>query len=459
MLTRCALVALSILPQQGSQVECNNQARHKSTCAGNTSTGTANCASFSFTISIAGQSFTFSSPSACDTGRREQDKDCYECGPPSDGNHCKARGFLANVKIYSIGGGNPCPTFPDPLPTTLEAAGAAVQCMPLPLISDEDNWCATVRTCVCIDPPRIVADEGTLVLGKGRGARDYWRGTAFDLDWEGPPARTELEERLLALPRTPIEDLPGELQGALIEAAPLEGAEVSGTLDLVYFRNGEPWINNRFEFSAFICGNGIHVREREFVPDEDGVFRPRVESVLHDGRTLLVDSADSPGHAYLPGYYDLPGVLRARLAPYGCLRNWFLDPFGVQRLPGTTYESVGGPSGESSVVEQYPGIQGPGADGSTVYELGGRRTFPRFKICERRNASGATTLRRTFADYSEVMDGLVRPRRMTETIYDSEGKIELSRTLTLRHAGALSVSRARQRGWLTPQAADWYVYQ
>jgi hypothetical protein len=240
---------------------------------------------------------------------------------------------------------------------------------------------------------------------------------------------------------------------------PLEGAEVSGTLDLVYFRNGEPWINNRFEFSAFISENGIHVREREFVPDEDGEFAPRVENVLHDGRTLLVESAGSPGHAYLPGYYDLPGVLRARLGPYGLLQTWFTDPFGLQRLVGTTYESVGGASGESFVVERYPGIQGPGADGSTVYGLGGREAYPRFESCERRNAHGATTLRRTYSDYSEVGDGAVRPRRIIETIYDSVGKIELSRTLLLRSANAVSLPRARQQGWLTPQADDWYVYQ
>lgn len=131
MLT-CLLAALPALGQVTAPVDCNNQTRHKTTCAGNTSTGMANCASFSFTITVAGQSFTFSSPSSCDTGRREQDKDCYDCGPSSSGNHCKARGFKANVKVYSIGGGSPCPTIPDPLPTTLADASAAVQCKPLP---------------------------------------------------------------------------------------------------------------------------------------------------------------------------------------------------------------------------------------------------------------------------------------------------------------------------------------
>lgn len=454
-----AATLLPLLPQQGSQSDCNNQTRHKTTCAGNTSTGTANCASFSFTITIAGHTFTFTSPTSCDTGRREQDKDCYDCGPQSDGNHCKARGFKANVKIYSIGGGNPCPTIPDPLPTTLEAASAAVQCKPLPKISDEDNWCASVRSCK-ESSHDVAAAEDTLILGGGRGARDYWSGPTFDLQWERTAPRGELEEQLLSLPRESVGALPEALRAAFGETATQVGAEVAGTLDVVYFEAGEPWITNRFEFSAYVARHGIHVRERGFVRDEDGEYAPRVESLIHDGRTLLVECAgDTLGHAYLPGYYDLPGVLRARLGPYGLLESWLANPSGLQRLPGTTYESIGGPEATTIVIERYPGIQGPGADGCAVYRLGGSAAVPRFQSVEHRSASGTVRLRRTFAGYSEIDDGVVRPHRVVETIYDAEGRIELSRTLWLLSAQALGIEQARQRGWLTPTAEVWFVYQ
>lgn len=458
MLT-CLLAALPALAQAAAPVDCNNQTRHKTTCAGNTSTGTANCASFSFTLTVAGQSFTFSSPSSCDTGRREQDKDCYDCGPPSNGNHCKARGFKANVKIYSIGGGSPCPTIPDPLPTTLADASAAVQCKPLPKISDEDNWCASIRTRDTGEETPLTAGDDTLVLGDGRGARSRWLGRAFDLDWEHPVPGTELEEWLRALPREPVEALPAALQGALGEAAELEGAEVAGVLDVTYFRGGDPWITNRFDFSAFVGENGIHVREREFVPDEEGEFAARVESVIHDGRTLLVEGSGATGHAYLPGYYDLPAVLRARLGPYGLLESWLENPFGVHRLVGTSYAAFSDARGQPTVVETYPGIQGPGADGSAVYQLGGQVAMPRFESVEYRAGDGGTRLRRLFSAYSEVAEGVFRPGRIVETRYDSDGRLELTRSLHLRFTRAMSLAQARDRGWLAPSAKEWLVYQ
>lgn len=456
------LLAAALVSQKPTQPSglCNDQTRHITTMAGNTSTGTTNCASFSFTLSVAGQSFTFSSPASCDTGRRQQDKDCYDCGPASEGNHCDGKGFLANVKIFSIGGANPCPTLPEPLPTSLADASAAVQCAPLPELSSEDNWCASVKSC---EGQQLTAHDQTeppLIIGDGQGTRSSRAKRTFELDWKSSVPRSDFEAWVRALPRDPLTALPSALQGALAETADLEGAEVVGVLDIVYFENGVPWIINRFDFTALVRKGGLHVRQREFVPDEDGEVSAREESLIYDGRTLLVESSGGwVGQAYLPGYFDLPAVLRARIAPYALLSTWLNDPFGVQRLVGTKYESLADAKGEPIVIESYPEMRGPGTDGSTVYRFGGRSAFPRVASIEYRAGDGTTRILREFSAWSEVSEESFRPSRVVETRLGEKGELQRMTTLQLRSAREWSLAQARDRGWLVPRCEEWFVYQ
>lgn len=449
-----------LMLQTSGPAPCNDQTCRRISDAGLFSTGTANCPTFSFTIEIGGQSLTFSMPASCDTGRREQDKDCFECGNQSRGNQCKPHGFPAKVTIYSIGGGSPCPSIPDPLPTTLAEASLAVSCKPLPELHSEINWCAKDSTCEGsereADPSEGDFPPTVLVVGDGRGTRTWMGENAVDLRWE----RGLRQSPIAAVPRESVDSLPGLLSEALSRVGGLEGIELAATLDVSYFSQGQPGIVNRFDFVAFVGRDGrLQVNRSEWLPDEEGRHLPAGERILHDGTTLLIEyEGSSVGHAYLPGYYDLPGVLRAKLAPFALLERWLEEPFGALRLPGTAYETLLTEDGYQ-VRETYPGIHGLGSDGSTLYSFSRNDPVPRARDVEHRNGAGALRMRRTLDTYGEVAPDLERPFRVCETYYDEQGRIELSRLLNVRVAHSLTLDEARRRGWMVPQAREWLVYR
>jgi len=66
------LMPLPIAAQAGG-TPCNDQDRIPTTNGGTTSTGTANCPTFSITVQVGAPplqtSITFNSPAVCDTGR------------------------------------------------------------------------------------------------------------------------------------------------------------------------------------------------------------------------------------------------------------------------------------------------------------------------------------------------------------------------------------------------------
>lgn len=252
--------------------------------------------------------------------------------------------------------------------------------------------------------------------------------------------------------------LPVGLSEALEQAGSIAGVEVQGTLDIAFFRDGDLRVVNRHEFSAFVEAGRLHVRATGLATDEVGGRLPIVERVLLDGDTLLLEQEGFPvGQAYLPGYFDLPGVLRSKVGPYRLLQCWQKGLFGVVGVAGSEYQ-VARQGSREQIVESYPGVVGPGADGSATFVIGGS-PVRHIQSVEHRYGNGGLRLRRTFEAYEEIAPSVVRPRVVRETLFDLEGRPEISRVLSIHSARQRSPLEAREDGWLTTRCADWWIYQ
>ncbi|MHC5059092.1 MAG: hypothetical protein ACYTKD_30930, partial [Planctomycetota bacterium] len=354
--------------QSGGSTTCNDQARTITTQAGNTSTGTQQCVSFSFTITVGVASVDFSFPDSCDTGRREQTKDCYDCGPTSTGNHCTARGFETTTKIYSIGNGNPCPAIPSSLPTTLAEAQAIVHCAELPLIETENTWCAKVKTCA----GQTVAEyqHGELIQ---RGGYDVLVWLADPSELLPGPVPNPTAEAVASMRSLPLSEVPPALAAVWSACPPLPGvAEFDAELERLFARGGPEGedIKNVHRVTGTVLDRGRFSVEHLMPATREGDPSLVAEDLAYDGASFFWGSHGLPFYqAYGSSSREIEPALRLQSGFMRSFTDFVDDPLGILLLQGSAFTTQIDNDNSSVVVirETYPGVESPFSKGETTY--------------------------------------------------------------------------------------------
>ncbi len=439
---------------------CNNQTRHLTTSGGNYSTGTQNCPTWSFTVSIAGQQISFGAPASCDIGRREQSSDCFDCGPASDGNHCTARGFQVTVKISSIGGGNPCPQFPSSLPSTVEQANAAVQCKPLREQDPTVVWCASVTTCVDGKSESPYPDGAT--LNGPDGAYVVRLGDPDSLLVASPPE--SVASQLRALQTLPASELTDVLREVVLTHAPVSAV-------------GNLWARVVTEYPAAPGGSAVSI-ERNYrgalgvdgafnldvpyrVLDENGKADNVTERVWFDGASLVTGIVGAPFYnVWVADSANLRPVLHTKTAHLAVLRAWVDNPFRILRFPGTSYATeVDTVSGRVTVVESYPQVESPGGAGRTIYTIDTSTGSAHPLRIEVVDDLGRTLRRTNYEDYRALATGVWRPHRIVEEHFEpGVATPSFVTTTSIRSAQVLGDAQI-ESSLARPRSADnwWFV--
>ncbi len=434
---------------------CNNQTRQPTTLGGDFSTGTQNCPTWSFTLTIAGQQISFGTPASCDIGRRFQSSDCFACGPASDGNHCTARGFQVTLEISSIGGGNPCPQFPSSFPSTVEQANAAVQCKPLRELDPTVVWCASVTTCVdgksespYLDGATLNGPDGPYVVRLGDPDR---------LLVASPPE--SVASQLRALQTLPTSELTDVLREVVLNHAP---ASAIGNLWARVVTEypaapGSSAVSIERNYRGALGVDGAFSLELPYrVLDDDGEVNNVTERVWFDGTSLVTGIVGAPFYnVWVADSANLRPVLHTKTAHLAVLRAWVDNPFRILRFPGTSYTTeVDTASGRVTVVESYPQVESPGGAGRTIYKIDTSSGSAHPLRIEVVDDLGRTLRRTNYEDYRALATGVWRPHRIVEERFDS-GAVAPSvvTTTTVRTARVLEQVQV-ESSLARPRSAD-----
>lgn len=453
------------LAAQGGTSTCNDMSRHLTTSAGVTDTGTQACPNFTFTVQIQHPSggpaleVGFQFPTVCAIGRREQDKDCFDCGPAAVGNHCVGQGFTAKVKIYSIGGGNPCPTIPDSLPTTLREAGDLVHCKELPLLHTESVWCA--RVIQCGDGQLVPAYEhGELLVDSYGHQVRIWLTEPDEL--LAAPQADPIQEFLTDVHALPGPALPEVLATSVDAHRAVPGiADLHATVQLAFAgAEDQPPITNVYELYGQIAADGRYAID-SLLPSSspEGAPEIAIEQVAFDGASLFYGTRGSPFYtAYSATSVLQPGARAVHDAYLEPLYAWASDPYRVLRFPGTQYlpESVGS---EQRITETYPAVFAPGGTGRTIYTIETNGAVPHIVRMDVRNDDDQLVWRRDFGAFRTLAEGVWRPYRTADRFYEP-GSTDpwLVKTLIVHEARMLAEGEFDET-WQRPASEQgwWYV--
>lgn len=455
--------ALGLAPSAHAQTPtttCNDQTRQLTTAGGTSSTSAA-CPTWSITVSIPpAVNGTYSSPTSCDTGRTVRSSDCFDCGPASAGNHCKARGFKVNVKVYSIGGGNACPEIPSSLPTTVAQLNAVLACKDLPKTSDTPVWCALVLDCANGKVVSSWADQEQRVLPEGPATVRLGDPDAL----LGPPRVRPFAAQLAAAQSVPIAELHPTVSAAWIMHAPLSGgveltADVERTFENV---PGHGTVVNRHSVAGTVLAGGkFALSDTRRVQNEDQSTDLLTEELAYDGGNFFCGVVGAPFYdAYSSTSLSIDNAM-AGLGFVEPLLNWVDSPFAILRFAGTHYadEQVDGSAGARlRVLETYPGVPLNLDKGQTLYEIEIVDGVPRPVRIAISNSQGALLVERLFSDYRTLGADVWRPFQLTERRFNAGATTPyVTTTVSFRRTRLLDSAEAAT-AWRRPQSENnWWI--
>lgn len=452
------LLALLSSPHAAGQ-QCNDLTRTKQQEAGTTSSST-NCAVASVTVSILGQSATFTTPSSCLNSKTTYAETIYSCGPAATGIHCSAHGFPAAIKVWRMGGANPCPIGWPASFDSFAAASKAFSCADLPLVTDTYDWSASVKNC----------GSGTAPAELAHGAE---AGDAEDryLIWNldprpglPGPTQTPMESFVAAISTLDPAALPSPLAAVWSAHAPIDGvADLSAKI--VYHFAAEPGsvIENSYYLSGVVRRDGRFYLERS-----QSVTRPSeaplllVEQLSFDGATFFWGTRGAPRYNAWASSSARRDAELQRVAPYAAiLVDWVKNPFFLSLVPGyeLTTEVLGSAGGNPTRVRvsaSHPQLA-PALRGTarwTIDLASGHHP----ESLELLTPGGEVHRRFTYSDWKPIVDGNWRPFRIVEERFapGSSAPVQVVTTQILAGVGLPEdelgeVPRAR------PAQERWYL--
>ena len=444
---------------------CNNQARTLTTQQGETVTAEQSCTSVSVTVNVAGiGEVGFETPESCPSGKRVQSEDCFDCGPASQGNHCTARGFKANVKTYTSGSGNPCPSIPEELPSTIEELNAIFSCKPLALDGDTDVWCASVRSCSDGQLESIYTHAQALTQANGSPVVISLEDPDPFLS-AGQPSPGTAEAFFAAAQTLSTSQMPTLLAQCLATYAPLPavgGLHANVTLEHHRAAPESPVVNT-FSLSGMMAADGRHVFLLPSRGTLEGAARVVIQELAFDGITFFEGYQGEP---YYRAYSSASaqqararGLHERYLSP---LEQWVANPLRVLRFPGTAYSVSETPEGLVLITESYAGtgIDSPMGLGTTTYTIDVSSETPHVTRIEIRSDQGALTRRRDFSDFQTLENGVWRPRLIREEFHRTSSEEPwLIKTVQILRANVLGASEF-ESDWWRPKSDQnwWYVH-
>lgn len=443
---------------------CNDQARKLSTKGGDTETSTTQCASMTLTFTILGQSVTLSTPESCLAGKRVQSSDCFTCGEPAPGQHCLDRQFFVSLKVYSLGGANPCPTGPSSVPESVSEFVQSMSCADLPLLHEENVGCSQSAPCAVGTPGDDAYTHGAVTPGGHSGAlRREWMGSLAGT-MPGPQPNP-YRAFVAALPRDGEVDLPAALATVMANHAPLVGASgLSARVEFVYPLPGEDPVVNVYTLHGTVLADGrFSVVVPRQVPSQGGE-EPIVEELAYDGATLISGLLGAETYqAYASTYPGMAGVLATQAACMRPLLTWLANPFDLPRLSGTEYQVEPVSEHELRITETYPQPEFPAWAGTYVHQIEVTPGGPRIRRSEIFTAGGQLRVRRDYDVFRQVLPGIWRPSEVSEVRYRPDGsgpeRIARIRIVAASRLHTETEEATALLDWPGPASGWWVVHE
>ncbi|HEB51644.1 MAG TPA: hypothetical protein ENI87_00140 [bacterium] len=426
---------------------CPGNGRLKIENAGKSNVTTVQCAQF--TIDILGQ--TLSTPASCVDSFVFRDASEFGCGRPSPGNYCEPRDHKVTVKIF--GPTNTCPTFPDPLPTTLKDASKALECGEPKLVRQTFNWSAGEYAC----------KGGAAVLSAGEGSVAGPDGCVFcegaPDDLLGASVPGLLEPWYAALETVNPATLPSPLREVYVMSPTLPAAWVVSKVSIAYPPSGEVY---DYDVSGYVAGDGrFAVQEVGVYDHPDGDARIALD-LSFDHLGFYVGQQGRPVYcAYAASRDDVHGLMLSLGASVMPLLDWVDGPCRVSLLEDvqrTTEVATVDVAGESvEVVRVSESIPGSGWNGSRVYdiaEVDGRFQPLTIKLLD---ANGGLVSCKRLSDYTEFEPGGYHFRPATVVVEDYEPGVQQPfRVVTLRVAKARRAVPSDVPTWRRGSSLGWW---
>jgi len=391
-----------------------------------------------------------------------QSTDCFDCGPPSDGNHCTARGFRANVKTYSSGGANPCPEIPSELPSTIEELNATFSCQELTLDNDEDVWCASVTECTSGQLQSIYQHGEPLQQSDGSSVVVSLGEPDAFLD-STPPSPGEAEATFTAAQTLSTTEMPALLAECLDACAPLAAVnDMHADVTLEHYLDSQSSpIVSTYSLSGMMTADGrfaLQLPNRSTVEGDS----PRVviQELAFDGVSFFEGYQGEPYYRAYSSTSTKQALAMGLHERYvAALEDWVVDPLRVLRFPGTQYSVEESLEGLVVITESYAltGIQSPFGLGTTTYTVDASSEPPHVLRIEVRNDEGELTRRRDYSDFRTLENGAWRPRLVSERYYRaSRGELRLTKTTRVLRATPLESSAIEAQWWRPSSDQNWW---